>query len=144
MKPALIHADGTGCRHEGTPQATVHDDGGPLCPAGIPVTGIRMNGRDLTVEEAVEAFRKLGAALIEAIGPLADAAGPYFAQLAEAARRHRQRCLCLCGRAHPADEGVCDGEQVTTRHYESVLAGPVDVPLCAPCAAAQFLAEMTP
>jgi len=97
----------------------------------------------MTVEEAVEAFRNLGAALIETIRPLADAAGPYVAQLAEAARRHRQRCLCLCGRSHPADTGVCDGEMVTTRHYDSPGVGPVDVPLCAPCATAQFFAEAT-
>jgi hypothetical protein len=41
------------------------------------------------------------------------------------------------------DEGVCDGEMVTTRHYDTELTGPVDVPLCAPCAAAQFLEELT-
>jgi hypothetical protein len=143
VKPMMIHADGTDCNHHGTPQATVHDDGGPRCAAGIPVIRIRMDGREMTIEEATEAFRKLGAAFIEAIRPLADAAGPYLAELAEAARRHRQRCHCLCGRAHPADVGVCDGEMVTTRHYDTESLGPVDVPLCAPCAAAQFLEEMT-
>jgi hypothetical protein len=144
MMPVMIHADGTECAHPGPPQATVDDDGGPRCPAGIPVTRVRMtDGREMTVEEAVEAFRDLGTAIIEAFRPLEGAVGPFFAALAEAARRHRHRCLCLCGRAHPADTGVCDGEMVTTRHYETDLYGPVDVPLCAPCAAAQFLAEMT-
>jgi hypothetical protein len=140
----MIHADSTECGHRGPPQATVHDDGGPRCPAGIPVTRIRMfDGREMTVEEAAEAFRNTVAAVVEAMRVIADASGPFFAQLADAARRHRQRCLCLCGRAHPADKGVCDGEMVTTRHYDTELTGPVDVPLCAPCAAAQFLTEMT-
>jgi hypothetical protein len=33
-------------------------------------------------------------------------------------------------------------EAVTTRHFDSPTVGPVDVPICAPCAAAQFLAEL--
>jgi hypothetical protein len=52
-------------------------------------------------------------------------------------------CHCLCTVAHPGDKGTCDMEAVTTRHYDTELLGPVDVPLCAPCAAAQFIAEVT-
>jgi hypothetical protein len=47
-------------------------------------------------------------------------------------------CHCLCGKAHPDDPGICEVfEPVTTRHFDTPLLGPVDVPLCAPCAAAQ-------
>jgi hypothetical protein len=50
-------------------------------------------------------------------------------------------CLCLCARAHPG-EFVCDAEAVTTRRFDSAALGVVDVPLCAPCAVAQGIAEM--
>lgn len=46
-------------------------------------------------------------------------------------------CRCPCATAHPQDEGVCDGGAVLTRR-----AGAADVPLCAPCAVAQGVAEM--
>ena len=52
-------------------------------------------------------------------------------------------CYCLCPRLHPGDKGVCDGEGVTTRRFTTKLTGPVDVSLCAPCAVAQGLAELT-
>lgn len=58
------------------------------------------------------------------------------------ARREYRPCHCLCGKTHPADSGICDMDAVTTRHYDTELIGPVDVPLCAPCAAAQFVAEI--
>lgn len=51
-------------------------------------------------------------------------------------------CHCLCGGAHPGDKGVCDGDAVTTRHFETAALGPVDVPLCAPCAVAQGIAAL--
>src|SRR5262249_16766999 len=41
------------------------------------------------------------------------------------------------GQSHPDDMGVCDHRAVMTRRL-----GNVDVPLCAPCAAAQGFAEM--
>ena len=46
-------------------------------------------------------------------------------------------CRCPCGTAHPQDGGVCDGGAVLTRRL-----GDADVPLCAPCAVAQGVAEM--
>ena len=46
-------------------------------------------------------------------------------------------CQCQCGTAHPDDVGVCDGGAVLTRRL-----GDADVPLCAPCAVAQGVAEM--
>src|ERR1700757_5373282 len=46
-------------------------------------------------------------------------------------------CRCQCGTAHPDDAGVCDGRAVMTRRQ-----GITPVPLCAPCAVAQGVAEM--
>ena len=48
-------------------------------------------------------------------------------------------CHCRCDAAHPDDLGVCDGRAVMTRRL-----GGADVPLCAPCAVAQGVAEMRP
>ena len=50
---------------------------------------------------------------------------------------HFRECRCQCGQAHPDDRGVCDHRAVITRRLANV-----DVPLCAPCAAAQGFAEM--
>jgi hypothetical protein len=47
-------------------------------------------------------------------------------------------CRCQCDTAHPGDPGVCDGRAVMTRRV-----GGADVSLCAPCAVAQGVAEMT-
>jgi hypothetical protein len=49
----------------------------------------------------------------------------------------RRACRCSCGTAHPDDKDVCDGSAVLTRRL-----GDADVPLCAPCAVAQGVAEM--
>ncbi len=49
-----------------------------------------------------------------------------------------RNCQCRCYRAHPDDSGVCDGRAVMTRRV-----GEADVSLCAPCAVAQGVAEMT-
>lgn len=51
-------------------------------------------------------------------------------------------CQCLCATKHPEDVGVCDGEAVITRRHTTDSDGDVDVPLCAPCATAQGLAEI--
>jgi hypothetical protein len=60
---------------------------------------------------------------------------------AEKLLRHRP-CLCFCARAHPDDPGICEPfDAVITRPYSSDLLGEVDVPLCAPCAAARAARE---
>ena len=46
-------------------------------------------------------------------------------------------CQCPCGAAHPQDQGVCDGSAILTRQISDA-----EVPLCAPCAVAQGVAEM--
>jgi hypothetical protein len=77
---------------------------------------------------------------------------PAFDAVAEAANRPEIRavveraekamrcrpCLCFCARAHPADGGICEVfDAVITGQYRLGLLGDVDVPLCAPCAAAR-------
>lgn len=73
MNPVMLHADGTDCRHQGQPQATMHAEGGPRCPAGLSVTHVRFNGKVLTVEEAAEAFQAMTRAFGEAFAHLAEA-----------------------------------------------------------------------
>jgi hypothetical protein len=46
-------------------------------------------------------------------------------------------CKCPCATAHPQDKDVCDHSAVVTRRL-----GDAEVPLCAPCAVAQGVAEM--
>jgi hypothetical protein len=46
-------------------------------------------------------------------------------------------CQCPCATAHPKDKDVCDHSAVLTRRLSDA-----DVPLCAPCAVAQGVAEM--
>jgi hypothetical protein len=46
-------------------------------------------------------------------------------------------CQCPCATAHPQDKDVCDGRALLTRRL-----GETDMPLCAPCAVAQGVAEM--
>ncbi len=46
-------------------------------------------------------------------------------------------CQCPCATAHPQDKDVCDGKAILTRRL-----GETDMPLCAPCAVAQGVAEM--
>jgi hypothetical protein len=50
-------------------------------------------------------------------------------------------CECPCAVAHPDDVGVCDHRAVITRRI-TTGSGEDDVPLCAPCAVAQGVAEM--
>lgn len=56
--------------------------------------------------------------------------------------RGRRECECVCARSHPDDMGICDKSAVITRRLHAALGGDVDVPLCAPCAVAQGVAEM--
>lgn len=53
----------------------------------------------------------------------------------------RRDCECICARSHPDDTGVCDKQAVITRRVTTDLGGYADVPLCAPCAVAQGVAE---
>lgn len=95
-----------------------------------------------------EVGRKVGQAIADAL----DRMRPTFDALAEAASRpevravieraekamRRRPCLCFCPGAHPADRGICEafGAVITSQHNSDLLGG-IDVPLCAPCAAAR-------
>jgi hypothetical protein len=99
-----------------------------------------------------EVGRRVGQAMTDAL----ERIRPAFDALAEVASRpevravirraekvmQRRPCLCFCARAHPADRGICEvlGAVITGRYSSGVL-GDVDVPLCAPCAAARAAHE---
>lgn len=170
MTPVMIHADRTVCLHRGAPKASINDDTGPMCAAGIPVTHVQFGGRVLGLDDAAdlitEAFRPLADFVrqtIDAFKPAIEAWAqqnrPALEALAKAAQDPRVRayiearkrgeipeprpCHCLCGKTHPADKGICEAfSAVTTRRFGSPLTGLVDVPLCAPCAAAQGITEL--
>ena len=84
MNPIMIHADGTDCYHGGMPQATVSDEGGPLCPYGRPITHIRFNGRVLTLDEALCALQSIADAFTSAIMPLIENLSAAFAEVGSA------------------------------------------------------------
>jgi hypothetical protein len=99
-----------------------------------------------------EVGRRVGQAMTDAL----ERIRPAFDALAEVASRpevravirraekamQRRPCLCFCSRAHPADHGICEVlGAVITGQYSSGLLGNVDVPLCAPCAAARAAHE---
>lgn len=95
-----------------------------------------------------EVGRRIGQAVtdaLERIRPTFDALAavtnrPEVRAVIEHAEKamRRRPCLCFCPRAHPADRGICETfDAVITGQYSSDLLGDVDVPLCAPCAAAR-------
>jgi hypothetical protein len=99
-----------------------------------------------------EVGRKVGQAVTDAfermrpaVDALAEVANrPEVRAVIERAEKamRRRPCLCFCSRAHPADRGVCEVfDAVITGQYSSDLLGDVDVPLCAPCAAARATHE---
>jgi hypothetical protein len=105
--------------------------------------------RDTELADAMaEVGRRVGQAMTDAL----ERMRPTFDALAEVANRpevravieraekamRRRPCLCFCSRAHPADRGICEMfDAVITGQHSSDLLGDVDVPLCAPCAAAR-------
>jgi hypothetical protein len=105
--------------------------------------------RDTELAETLaEVGRQVGQAMtdaIERIRPAFDALAkvadrPEVRAVVERAEQamRRRPCLCFCARAHPADRGVCEAlDAVITGQYSSDFLGELDVPLCAPCAAAR-------
>jgi hypothetical protein len=79
---------------------------------------------------------RVGAATSDAFDKL-DPAVRAAIEAGRAALTGWQNCHCPCATAHPDDKGVCDHRAVMTRRL-----GSVNVPLCAPCAVAQGVAEM--
>jgi len=103
-------------------------------------------------DRLAEAGRRVGVALTEAL----DWIRPAVTAVAEVASRpevksvieraekmlRRRPCLCFCARTHPGDVGICEPfDAVITRPHNSDLLGDIDVPLCAPCAAARAARE---
>ena len=109
--------------------------------------------RDTKLADALaEVGRRVGQAMTDAL----DSIRPTFDALAEVANRpevraliervektmRRRPCLCFCSRAHPADRGICETfDAVITGQCSSDLLGDIEVPLCAPCAAARAAHE---
>jgi hypothetical protein len=80
---------------------------------------------------------QVSAATAEAVEKLDPAARAAVDAVRAAFAGNWGACQCLCVTAHPQDKGVCDGGAILTRRLDGV-----DVPLCAPCAVAQGVAEM--
>jgi hypothetical protein len=102
-----------------------------------------------------EAGRKLGQAISDALDrvrPAFDALGevanrPEVRSVVERAEKLAQRrpCLCFCMRAHPEDRGICETfDAVITGQHSSEFLGEIDIPLCAPCAAARAARHFAP
>ena len=94
-----------------------------------------------------EVGRRVGQAITDAADALAGMLNRRevraFMERAEQAL-HLRPCLCLCQRAHPDDRGICEKfNAVVSGPHSSDLLGDVDVPLCAPCAAARAAREFT-
>jgi hypothetical protein len=107
------------------------------------------DGRDTELADRLaEVGRRVGQAITDALErmrPAADALAevvnrPDVQALIERAERalRRRPCLCFCLRAHPDDHAICETfDAVVTGQHSSDLLGDIEVPLCAPCAAAR-------
>lgn len=81
--------------------------------------------------------KQVTAATAEALDELDPAVRAALEAARAALAGNRHTCQCPCSTAHPQDKDVCDGNAILTRQQ-----GEADVPLCAPCAVAQGVAEM--
>jgi hypothetical protein len=93
---------------------------------------------------AAEWAERTAAVTAEAFGKLTS--DPAVRAVADAWRITavwpQRDCECPCPDAHPEDTGVCDHRAVITRRLPADRDGAADVPLCAPCAVAQGVAEL--
>ncbi len=111
------------------------------------------DGKDTELADALaEVGRRVGQAItdvLERMRPAADAVAevvnrPQVQAVIHRAERalRRRPCLCFCMRAHPEDYGICETfDAVVTGQHSSDLLGDIQVPLCAPCAAARAARE---
>jgi hypothetical protein len=81
--------------------------------------------------------KQVTAATAEALDELDPAVRAALEAARAAFAGNRRGCQCQCPTAHPQDKDVCDGNAILTRRLDDA-----DVPLCAPCAVAQGVAEM--
>lgn len=87
---------------------------------------------------ALDEWRKqVTAATAEALDKLDPAVRAAIEAARAALAGNWGACQCPCATAHPQDMNVCDGKAVLTRRVAAT-----DMPLCAPCAVAQGVAEM--
>ena len=92
--------------------------------------------------DAVDQWRKqVTAATSEALDKLDPAVRAAIEAARAAVAGHWGACQCPCATAHPQDLGVCDGKAVLTRKLGPARSA-ASVPICAPCAVAQGVAEM--
>jgi hypothetical protein len=114
-----------------------------------------MSGGDSPVGEFAAAWRAVAAVAAEWAERTAAVTAEAFHKLTSdpavravleswpiAAVWGRHDCECSCAAAHPDDMGVCDQRAVITRRVPADRGGVADVPLCAPCAVAQGVAEL--
>lgn len=79
----MLHEDGSACRHAGPPVATAAEEGGPLCPEGVAITHIMLDGRKISVTEAIQAFSSMAQTISKAIASLGQAFAEFGRKLAE-------------------------------------------------------------
>jgi hypothetical protein len=97
-----------------------------------PPTAVAAEWAEKTTEVTMESFRKLASDPAIRAVIATWRIGPVFSR----------DCACPCATAHPDDVGICDRRAVITRRFTDHLGDRVDMPLCAPCAVAQGVAEM--
>ena len=113
------------------------------------------NGKDTELADTLaEVGRKVGQAIsdaLERMRPAADAVAevlrrPEVQAVLERADKvlRRRPCLCFCMGAHPDDRAICETfDAVVTGQHSSDVLGDIQVPLCAPCAAARAARQFT-
>jgi hypothetical protein len=77
MTPIVIHADGTDCTHEGEPQAPIHADGFPVCPAGQLMTHVRLAEVTLTIDQVYTSIKSMAEGWASAITPIVSALAQF-------------------------------------------------------------------
>ena len=88
--------------------------------------------------DALDEWRKqVTAATSEALDKLDPAVRSAMEAARAAVAGHWGSFQCPCASAHPQDQGVCDGRAIMTRQLRGT-----SMPICAPCAVAQGVAEM--
>jgi hypothetical protein len=107
------------------------------------MAGYDSPGRQLAAawQDAVAALGQWRKQVTVATAEALDKLDPAVRAALEAARAalagNWGACQCPCATAHPQDKEVCDGSAILTRRVREA-----DMPLCAPCAVAQGVAEM--
>ena len=93
-------------------------------------------------QAAADAVNEWSRRVSEATHEALDKIEPALRSAVEAGRvtvtGEWRNCHCRCDTTHPNDAGVCDGRAVMTRRVSGT-----DVSLCAPCAVALGVEEMT-